>query len=378
MRILIDLRALMSGKISGVEVYIQSMVEAIFEMDSQNEYILWTNNYKTVKIQDLLTHFPNVSLIQTRIPNKLFNLSLSLFRWPKLDRFIEKKTGKKIDALWVPDPRPSPVSHHCKKIITFHDLSFEDFKHTFTFKTRLWHKLLRPKKEALEASQIIAVSDFTKTQLIEEYAISPESIKVVLEATPKSFRTLDLPKGFELIQRKYKLPQEYFLCLSTLEPRKNSAGIIQAFKAWQEETHAAVHLVVAGKHYPHIFSKTELQTHPKIHFTGFIDEADKALLYQHAQGFIYTSFYEGFGLPILEAMTCGTPVITSNGTSMPQVAGNAALLVNPNDPQDLKQAIHSLHRDEVLRKDLIQKGYENIKRFSWKTAAKGFLESLKE
>lgn len=374
MKIAIDLRPLMAGKITGVEVYIKSMLEALFKLESEHEFILWYNAFKEIDT----SHFPklpkNVKLVRTRIPNKLFNLSLSLLRWPKLDKMI----GKGIDLLWVPDPRPAPVSKECKKIITFHDLSFEDFKYSFNFKTRLWHKILRPRKEAREADKIVAVSQFTKGQLVEEYNIDPKKIDVIHEAAGEHLKPLNLPKSLELLRRKYSLPENYLLCLSTLEPRKNTTGIIEAFLAWQEDTKVDVGLVIAGKKYPKIFSETKLKKHPNIYLTGFIDEEDKALLYQHALAFLYPSFYEGFGLPILEAMQCGTPVITSNATAMPEVAGQAALLVNPNDPKELKNAIHELYRDEALRENLSKKGFQQAAKFSWNKTAKTLIRLFEE
>jgi len=222
----------------------------------------------------------------------------------------------------------------------------------------------------MEADQIIAVSKFTKEQLVGEYGIDKKKIKVIYEAAEENLKPLNIPKSFELIKGKYNLPKEYFLCLSTLEPRKNIAGIIDAYLDWQEDTKVDVGLVIAGKEYPGIFSETKLKKHPNIHITGFIDEEDKALLYQHALAFLYPSFYEGFGLPILEAMQCGTPVVTSDATSMPEVAGEAAILVNPNESKDLKSAMHEIYRDEQLRTSLIEKGFKQAKKFSWKKAAK--------
>jgi glycosyltransferase involved in cell wall biosynthesis len=367
-KIAIDLRPLMVGKISGVEVYIVSMLKALFEADKENEYILWYNIFKEVDISHFPKDYPNVSIERTRIPNKLFNLSLNLLRWPKIDRFI----GKGIDVLWVPDPRPAPVSKKCRKIVTFHDLSFEDFKYTFNLKTRCWHKIVNPKREAKEADKIIAVSQFTKAQLIDKYGISADKIEVIYESADLK----PAKETFSAIKKKYGLPDEYFLCLSTLEPRKNITGVIEAFLEWQESTQASVSLVIAGKEHPRIFSDMKLQSHPNILLTGFVEEEDKALLYQHAMAFLYPSFYEGFGLPILEAMQCGTPVVTSDITSMPEVAGEAALLVNPSDKKELKNAIHSLYRDGELRESLIKKGLRQAENFSWKKAVQSFLELI--
>ncbi len=372
MKVAIDLRPLMSGKITGVEVYIKSMLKAIFEQDRKNKYVLWYNSFSNVDISHFPVDYPNVELKRTRIPNKLFNLSLSLLRWPKIDKLI----GGGIKVLWVPDPRPAPVSEKCKKIVTFHDMSFEDFKYSFTAKTRLWHRILRPKTEAREADIIVAVSEFTKGQLISGYKIDKNKIRRIYEAASEHLKPLNMPKSFDLIQRKYGLPKEYFLCLSTLEPRKNITGIIDAYLDWQNETNVDVGLVIAGKKYPEIFSETRLKKHPNIIQTGFIQEEDKALLYQHAICFLYPSFYEGFGLPILESMQCGTPVITSDVTSMPEVAGDSAILVNPNEPKELKNAMHAVYRDDRLRSELTIKGYKQAEKFSWKKAAKKLIEEF--
>ena len=370
MRIAIDLRPLMAGKISGVEIYILGMLKAIFESDAKNEYILWYNSFKKVDVSHFPDKYLNVTVKRTHIPNKLLNLSLSILRWPKVDKLI----GKDIDILWAPDPRPAPVSKKCKKITTFHDLSFVDFKYSFNFKTRLWHKILRPKKEAMEADTIIAVSEFTKGQLIDEYGIKSDKIKVIYEAAAEHLQPLPFAKSFEIIKRKYHLPDQYFLCLSTLEPRKNIAGIIKAYTDWQYGNKSDIALVIAGRKHPKIFSDLHLKDHPQIYMTGFIDEEDKALLYQHAMTFLYPSLYEGFGLPILEAMQCGTPVITSDATSIPEVAGDSAILINPNEPKELKQAMDEVYRDENLRHDLIEKGFEQAKKFSWKKAAGELME----
>ena len=372
-KIAIDLRPLMAGKISGVEVYMVNMLKALFELDKENKYILWYNAFKKVDISHFPKDYPNVKLKRTKIPNKFLNLSLSLLRWPKVDKLI----GRGIDVLWTPDPRPAPVSKNCRKIITFHDLSFEDFKYSFNFKTRLWHKILRPKKEAEEADHIIAVSNFTKGQLMEEYNIDARKITVINEAAADYLKPLHFPKSFELIKRKYNLPDQYFLCLSTIEPRKNIVGIIRAYTEWQEGNRSDVGLVIAGKKYPNIFSDFHLKKHPLIHMPGFIDEEDKALLYQHALTFLYPSLYEGFGLPILEAMQCGTPVITSDATAMPEVAGDAAILVNPNEPGEIKRAMDSIYRDDEYRKELVEKGFAQAEKFSWKKAAGELLNITK-
>ncbi|MBI5412608.1 glycosyltransferase family 4 protein [Candidatus Peregrinibacteria bacterium] len=372
MRIAIDLRPLMSGKTTGVEMYMHNLLHALFQMDRKNEYVLWYNGFKTIDISHFPVGYPNVTLKRTRIPNKILNFCMSFLRWPKVDRLL----GGNIDLLWVPDPRPAPISKKCKKVVTFHDLSFEEFNYTFSLRARLWHRVLRPKKEAGEANHLIAVSHFTKNQLHEIYGIPEEKITVIHEAAPEHLRGTRIPKLFEILRRKYKLPVHYVLALSTIELRKNVHGAIRAFVEWQEETHADVSLVVAGIAHPAIFKDVPMEAHLKLFFPGFIQEEDKAALYQHALCFLYPSFYEGFGLPILEAMQCGTPVITSDTTGTAEVAGKAAYLVNPNDLNAIKTALHEVYSDESKHRELREKGLQRAREFSWHKAADETLITL--
>ncbi len=367
MKIAIDVRPLMSGKISGVEMYIDSMLKELFKRDTKNDhFVLWYSGHKEVDFSKYTKHYSNVTVKHTRIPNKLLNLFFSLLRWPKVDKLI----GEGIDLIWVPDPRPTPVSKGFKKIMTFHDLSFEDFSHSFNKRTRLWHKILRPRKEAEEAHHIIAVSKFTCQQLIEEYGVHEKRVSYIYEAASEHLQPIAISKLFDVIAKEYRLPKEYFLCLSTLEARKNIKGTIKAFLRWKKDVQSEVKLVIAGQEYPKIFKGMNLEDHPDIIMTGFVREEDKALLYQHALAFVYPSLYEGFGLPILEAMQCGAPVITSDATATKEVAGEAAYLVNPNDLDQIKEAMHDMYRDETLRADLIEKGFARAKEFSWKNAVK--------
>lgn len=366
MRIAIDCRPLMAGKTTGVETYMHNLLHALFKSDPKNDYILWYNGAKEINTAHFPKGYANVTLKRTRIPNKLLNLSLSLLRWPKIDKLI----GGSIDLLWVPDPRPAPVSITCRKVITFHDLSFEQFKYAFSLKSRLWHRLLRPKKEAREAHHLIAVSHFTKEQLKEVYGIADPKITVIHEAAADYLNAHKIPKLFQVIERNYGVTKPYFLLLSTIEPRKNIARALQAFREWQEAGNADISLVVAGEKYPSIFHTVPLaRYHPKIIFTGFIHESDKATLYQNALAFLYPSLYEGFGLPALEAMQCGTPVITSDVTALPEVAGDAAIKVNPSSLVAIKKAMHEMYSDDRLRKELKTKGLERATRFSWQKAA---------
>lgn len=368
LNILIDLRPLMAGNTSGVEIYIQNLLTEILKNEKQNHYILWWNSHRDVSQN--IPHFSNknITYIATKIPNKILNLSLSLLRYPKIDKWIGKKINQKIDAVFMPDPRPAPVSQDCRKIITIHDLSFEHYKKTFSYKTQLWHKILRPKKEAHEADQIIAVSQATKWDLSETYQIPANKIKVIYEAS-----NLQTPNSRpQTIQNKYNLPEKFLLTLSTIEPRKNIDGLLEAFQKLKKETNLPHKLVIAGKTNESIFAKIKAlpENSAEILFTGFIAEEDKGALYQLATAFVYPSFFEGFGLPLLEAMQVGCPVITSDLSAMPEVVENAAELVNPYDIESIKNGIKKVLEDQNLQAEMKQKGLRRAKKFSWKKCAK--------
>lgn len=370
MKIVIDLRPLMSGKVSGVEVYIESMLKALFSFDQENEYILWYNSFKNVDISHFPIGYKNVSIKRTYVPNKILNFFLSFLRFPKLDRLV----GKDVDIFWVPDPRPAPVSKGCKKIITVHDLSPLDYKAGFNWKTQLWHKLLRFETEFKEASTLVAVSQFTKSRIAHHFPDFSEKTAVIYEAVP-DFKTAFKP--LEDLQEKYKLPKNYLLSLSTLEPRKNIEGLLKGYIHYYDSAQNPLDLVIAGTECPSIFADLDLKAHPNIHFIGFVKPEDKFYLYHYAKVFLYLSFYEGFGLPILEAMEAGVPIITSRNSSMAEVSEDAAFHVEPKDPVSLSEALNKLLSDESLYSLMTVKINLQKEKFSWNLAAEQLLLAFK-
>lgn len=379
MIIAIDVRPLMGGNTSGVEVYIQNLLHHLFKADSENTYILYFNGAKReeqfLKSLRQKAKQKNVHIVHTHYPNKVYNALLTFLRWPKLDKVIEKRTGKRSQAFLFPDLRPGPVSRDIKKISVVHDLAYEHFPQFFSWRTRLWYFLIHPKKEIQESHGIIAVSEFTKRDIIQTYNIEEHKISVVYEGVSEEFdQEKKMPKR-EDVQKKYHLPKNYFLFLSTLEPRKNIHQLIKAFKTFRKETRSNIELVIAGKPNPRIFSKAASPEAEGIHFPGFISEEDKASLYKGAQAFIYPSIFEGFGLPLLEAMKCQTPIITSNTSSIPEVVGDAALLVNPDKSHEITKAMKKILKPDI-RKELRSKMKQQVKRFTWDRCAAETLRAI--
>ncbi len=397
MNILIDLRPLMAGNTSGVEVYMRNLLEKIFKNDSKNHYILWWNSHHDVSKNIPRFKNKNITYLSTKIPNKILNLSLSLLRYPKIDKWIGGKAGMKIDRVFVPDPRPAPVSKECKKVITIHDLSFEHFKHTFSWKTKLWHKLLRPRKEVRESAKVIAVSKATKEDVVETYGASEEKVKVIYEASGLEFTHLareeraevcglsrsPLPtspyKGetYNEIRKKYNLPERFILTLSTIEPRKNIEGLLEAFQKLKKETDLPHKLIIAGRRNERIFAKVKnLKVDKNVIFTGFVSEENKAKLYALADAFVYPSFFEGFGLPLVEAMQMGCPALTSDISAMPEIVREAGQLVNPYEIESIKNGMKLVLEDENLRKQMKAKSLARAGEFSWEKCAKETLNVI--
>lgn len=388
MNIVIDIRPLMDGKLSGIEMYILHLLDELFKKDKKNTYILFANAAKNVLKTIPEFRNKNIAVIQTKIPNKLLNASLCFLRKPKLDKLILrylKKHPKKIpetmeemsvDLFFMPDLRPSALSKKIKKITVVHDLSFKHFKKFFSRKTRLWYKLLNPKREIKKSDKIIAVSGYTKNDLILTYKIPKEKISVIYEGIDEKFGADPNEKNFRYIGRRYDLPQKYFLFLSTIEPRKNIKNMVKGFIIYKKlNPNDRAKLIIAGKKNSKIFSRVMHDDHPDVQFAGFIDEEDKATVIKHADCFLYPSFFEGFGLPLLEAMKCGTPIITSNASAMPEVAGDGAVLVNPASADEIAGALEKI-QNPSLRQMLKKNMEKQIQKFSWQKCAEETLKVM--
>ncbi len=374
MNIVIDIRPLMGGKISGIEIYIKNLIENLLSIDQTNTYILFANASSNQMPFLPKIKSKNLTIIQTRIPNKILNFLLIAFQWPKLDKLILRHLDRKdqIDLFFMPDLRPSALSKGVKKILTIHDLTFIHFPEFFSLKTRLWYKLINPQKEIKNADKIIAVSEFTKKDILQNIEYKGQ-IQVIHQGIAKIFCQNTKPNTKQVLPKNH-LQEPYLLFLSTIEPRKNINRLVEAFNLYKKRhPQSKIKLVIAGKEDKKIFSKVKLEENKDIIFTGFIEENQKESLIKGATAFIYPSLFEGFGLPLLEAMKCGVPVITSNTSSMPEVISEAGFLINPKDIESIAKAIEEIQKPEIQEK-LKNKMKEQIKKFSWEKCAKETLD----
>lgn len=376
MRIGIDIRPLMSPTRSGVGEYTYELLNAIFTTDKTNQYFLFYNSAKDVSENIPKWSQDNIHYEHKNWPNKLFNACTKLFNLPKIDK-------NNLDYFFSTNFNFTALSKKTKYITTVHDLSFEFFPQFYSLKQRLWHWAINPKKQCEKANTILTPSENTKRDLINIYKIPAEKIKVIYPGTnchsEQSEESLSTEKL--QLQQKYNLPTKFILFLGTIEPRKNIVGLMEAFEQSYSLLPAPYSLIIAGHkgwNDKKIYQKFQSSPYKdKIKFIGSIDTKDKSFLYSLASLFIYPSFYEGFGFPVVESMACGVPVITSNRSSLPEVAGHSAYLVNPNRPSELAGAIIEILKNEKLREHFKTLGLEQAKKFSWEKAAKEFLEVLK-
>ncbi|MBI4449743.1 glycosyltransferase family 4 protein, partial [Candidatus Uhrbacteria bacterium] len=269
-----------------------------------------------------------------------------------------------------------------KLIVTVHDLSFEHFPDCFTWKQRLWHRMIRPRALLQRADAVIAVSETTKRDIVETYGISEEKVHVVRPGIGRESSVVSR-EHIDRTTSRYNIPASYILSVSELSPRKNLDGLISAFELLTP--HASrltppISLVIAGipgGATPAI--RRQIAHSPvrdRIHLIGPVDDNEKRALLARAACFVYPSLWEGFGFPALEAMMEGCPVVSSTGGSLPEILGDAALLVDPLDPAAIADAIRRVFTDDAFRQDLITRGRARAAQFQWQHAADRTLDIL--
>ena len=345
MNILIDIRSLLEKPYTGVAQYTLNFLNEILEKDKENKYFLFYNSAKTKNDDFSNLNYPNVEIIDTHYPNKIFNFLLWLFKWPKIDKLVEKRIGQKIDKTILPNFNFVAFSKELPFTLVVHDLSFEIYPKFFTLKQRLWHKLVNPKKLCQKAKKIITHSKNTKNDLINLYKIPVEKIEVKKPPLSKKLRKLekDDPE-LERVRKKYNLPPKFILYLGQLEPRKNLDTLIKAFqKLVISYSLSPISLIIAGEGRERKKLEKladELKIVDYLKFLGYLPEKDKVALYNLASVFVYPSFYEGFGYPVAEAMACGKPVIVSHTSSLTEIESNKITFINPYDINDLVGALN--------------------------------------
>jgi glycosyltransferase involved in cell wall biosynthesis len=294
------------------------------------------------------------------------------FLWSQLFFPLYLYTHKRPDVLFCPAhyiPRACPV----KTVVTIHDLAYfyydQEFLKKDLYQLKNWTQYAINK-----SSKVIAVSKATAKDIRKFYKTSDDKISIIYNG----FNQVEPEKKHSTDTEKL-IKHPYFLYVGTIQPRKNISLLIEAFNALVEEN-PNLHLIIVGKKgwlYKEIFEKiTQMHLEEHVTFTGFIDDSDLDYLYKHAISYILPSLYEGFGIPVLEAMSRSCPVIISFNSSLPEVGGDAALYFDPSSPEDLYQKMLLIKDNLQLRKDLVIKGQERVKLFSWDKCGQETLQVL--
>ncbi|MBU0625113.1 glycosyltransferase family 4 protein [Patescibacteria group bacterium] len=359
MRIAVDIRPLLECNRAGVSLYTLNLVRKLIESGA-HDYALFCNSSHRPAPIDVPTG-SKVNHYFSQYPNRLLNTSFAFLGWPKIETLVAGA-----DLVYLPNL--NFIATNRPLVVTVHDLSFRRYPRFFSKKQRLWHCLVNAEKMIKKAAAVIAVSQHTKDEIIESFGVSPDRIHVVTPAVGAEYRPSPTTE-IATVRQKYNLPEKFIFYLGTLEPRKNVTGLIAAYNQLESD----VGLVLAGGEgwlYQHIYAAAK--NSPKrqqIKFIGYVAEADKPALYSAASIFAYPSFYEGFGMPALEAMACGTPVVASHTSSLGEVVGDGGLLVNPARVDELVLSLQELLSNKKLCELLAEKGIKRAQQFTWKRSA---------
>jgi len=280
-----------------------------------------------------------------------------------------------LDLLHSPDFIP-PYTNRFRRIITIHDLAFLRYPHFLTKDAARYYGQID--QAVRRADHIIAVSENTKHDTMRLLGVHDRKITVIYEAANPIFRQIDRTEARRRLSQTYPLPEKFILFVSTIEPRKNITALLQAFRKLKDNYRMPHKLVLAGRKgwlFDDVFAAvSKLKLEDECVFLGRVAADDLLYLYNSADLLVHPAFYEGFGLPPLEAMACGAPVITSNVSALPEIVGDAGILVDPNDIDGLTVAIWRALMDEPLRAGMIARGLARASQFSWQRAARETLQ----
>jgi glycosyltransferase involved in cell wall biosynthesis len=315
-------------------------------------------------------HPERVEFISSSFPPKLRRWIWQNSRLMPIERIIGE-----IDLFHATNLVMPPL-RKAKGILTLYDLTFMLLP---SYHVKGMHSFVEEvKRSAGRADGLIAISEHTKRDVMEFLNIPEERIRVTLLAADEQFRVIKEPDAIQSVVSRYGIDREYILYTGTLEPRKNIVTLVQAFHDLKRDSGIPHRLVLAGKKgwlFDDIFSAVEkLDLVDDVIFTGYVPDGDLPYLYNGASLFAYPSRYEGFGLPPLEAMACGCPVVTSNTSSLPEVVGDAGIMVDPEHSDDLADAMQKVLSDSSLRDSLRSKGLARAATFSWNRCARETLE----
>jgi glycosyltransferase involved in cell wall biosynthesis len=357
MRIGIDASRATLARRTGTEGYALRLIQALLDLGSGHDFVLYFRDAPDPGL------FPGAARVVIPFPRLWTHARLS----------FELLTRPRPEVLFVP-AHVLPLVHPLPSVVTVHDLGYRHFPGAHSHFQRLYLDW-STRASALAATLVLADSCVTRDDLMRFYAVPESKIVVVYPGRDQALHPVDPAP----VRAKYRLPDDYILHVGTLQPRKNLVRLIDAIQiANLQLPTSPVQLLLVGKP-GWLASPILAKAHASpdtVRLLHYVPDADLAGLYSGARALAFPSLYEGFGFPVLEAMACGTPVICSNTASLPELAGDAALLVDPTDTSALASAIVRVLSDSALRAALIAKGLAQVRQFSWARTARETLEVL--
>lgn len=362
MRIAIDASTISTQ--GGPRTYVLGLLEALLKLDRENSYTVFYND------PSHLGRFPRAREIVLPGTTPLARL------WREHRLLPAACRRERIDLLHCPKSAV-PFRSPCPVVVTLHDLIPLKHPETEKFAARLYWRLQIP-IAARRSDFIITDSEHARSEIMADFSVEPGRIRAIMLGFDPAMTEKRDSTAREGILAQYDLPDDYILYVGTIQPRKNLATLIEAFHLLKQQRDIPHKLVIVGRKgwlYDQLFTRiSELGLDGEIRFTGFVPDQELPYIYDRASVFVYLSLFEGFGLPPLEAMACGVPVITSNTTSLPEVVGSAGITVPPLDVVQVSQALHRVLRDDALRTAMKHKGLERARLFSWENAARETLQ----
>jgi len=342
---------------TGTSAYTHELVQHLRRQNPGDSVVLFARNqrmgggsYHEISYAERAANF---IYKQYRLPRELADHHIDIYHSPR--------------DMGLPRPRQLP----CPSVMTLHDIILVRLALDYysPARARMYEKRLLPRVR--EVDQIITISRFSKQDIVEWSGVPADRVSVVYDGVSERFSPVTDDARLSAVRLKYRLPHEFILCMGSTEPRKNTRTAIEAY-ARLRELRPGIQLVVSGTDYCRLtpqqaFAGMDLDG---VLFPGYIEDDDMPALYSMAQALLFLSLYEGFGLPPLEAMACGTPVVAADATSIPEISGDAAILVNPRDPIQVAAALDMLLSSADLREEMIARGIEKAASYSWSETAR--------
>ncbi|MGQ9631095.1 MAG: glycosyltransferase family 4 protein [bacterium] len=370
MKIAVDATSL-PPSIGGAGKYIINLIKGLANVDKENMYYIFAKKRDLSKFNINQRNFNFIACSTNIRPLRLlweqFVLPFHLWRY-------------KIDVLHSPHYTTPLMLGRWKSVVTFHDMTFYLYPERHILSKRLFFKIVIP-LSLRRCDWAIANSNSTKEDMIRILNADPCKITVIHLAADPRYKPIGDLERLETIKRDLGISNKYILYVGTLEPRKNIPQLIKAYSELRKKGIRHRLVIAGGKgwNYDNIFNLIKsLNLEDKVIFTGYVSEKELPILYNGADVFIYPSLYEGFGIPPLEAMSCGVPTISSNASSLPEVVGEGGILVDPGNIEALRDVMYQVLTDNSLRIELCKKGLEQAGKFSWEKTAEETIKVYKK